>query len=137
MSIMSFRKFPNILWSDVNFFWPNDCSVTNEHLIEEGRIVQPLPIRHIEIACAVKNAFFPVVELDIEFVVGQWLHRNYIVNDFHFVLYYTKKPPREERLLGIMQAFYECKRTTRFCRVSDTRVVCGLGKVDSRDICYL
>ena len=83
---MSFREFPDVLGANVNFFRPDDCSVTNEHLIEEGRIVQPLPIRLIEIACAIKNTFFPVVELDIELVTGQWLHRNYIVNDFHFVL---------------------------------------------------
>ena len=86
MSIISLRKFPDILGADVNFFWPNDRSVTNECLIEERRIIQSLPIRLIEITCAVKNAFLPVVEFYIEFVAGQWLHGNYIVNDFHLAL---------------------------------------------------
>ena len=82
--MIPFREFPDVLWADVNFFRPNDGSVTNECLVEERWIVQPFPIRLIEIASAVKNTFFAVVELDIEFVAGQWLHRNYIVNDFHF-----------------------------------------------------
>lgn len=80
---MPLRKFPDILGADVNLFGPNDRSVTNECLIKERWVVQPLPVRLVEIACAVKDAFLPVIEFDIEFVAGQWLHRDYIVNDFH------------------------------------------------------
>ena len=81
---MPFCEFPDVLGADVNFFRPNDGSITNEGLIEERWVVQPLSVRLVEIARAVKDAFFPVVEFNVEFVASQWLHRNYIVNDLHF-----------------------------------------------------
>ena len=86
MSIMSFREFPDVLRTNVNLVRPNNRTVADKRLLEERQIIQPTPVRFVEIASAVKNTFLPVVEFDIEFVAIHWLHRNYIVNDFHSVL---------------------------------------------------
>ena len=88
---MPHGEFPNVLWTDVDLTRPDECPVSDEHLVEERLVVQTPPVRLVEIPRAVEYGLVAGVELDIDLVAVQRLCGHYVVDDFHRFLSATRQ----------------------------------------------